>query len=353
MQINESKLEAFMGRLLQEMGAAMNVGLVNIGDQLGLYKAMTCAGWLTAAELAEKTATDLRYIREWLSAQVAGQFVDYDPSAGKFRLPDEHAMALAVEDSPCNVAGAYNVIASTIKDQELIAGAFRTGRGVGWHEHHHSLFAGTDRFFRAGYRAHLIQEWLPALDGVAEKLNRGAMVADVGCGLGSSTLLMAEAFPQSRFFGFDYHDGSIEAARRKAVAVGVNGDRLTFEVASAKAFPGSGYSLITVFDSLHDMGDPVGAARHIRQALSPDGVFMIVEPFAHDKLEDNINPVGRMYYSASTMVCTPGSRAQEVGLALGAQAGEEKIRDVVMQAGFTRFRRATQTPFNLVFEARP
>lgn len=353
MHIDQSKLEAFMGRLLQEMGAAMNVGLVNIGDQLGLYKAMTGAGWLTPAELAAKTETDERYIREWLSSQAAGQFVDYDPSTHKFRLPDEHAMALAMEESPCNVAGAYNVIASTIKDQELIADAFRSGRGVGWHEHHHSLFSGTDRFFRPGYRTHLVNEWLPALTGVADKLNQGATAADVGCGFGSSTLLMAQAFPKSQFFGFDYHDGSIEGARRRAVEAGIGTHRLSFEVASAKAFPGSGYSLITVFDSLHDMGDPVGAARHIRQALDPDGVFMIVEPFANDSLEENINPIGRMYYSASTMVCTPGSRAQEVGLALGAQAGEENIRGVVMAAGFTRFRRATQTPFNLVFEARP
>lgn len=352
MQIDPGKLDQFMGKMLGELGAAINAALVLTGDRLGLYKAMAGAGPLTTAALAAKTGCDERYLREWLSAQAAGGIVTYDAPTQSFTLPDEHAFALAVEDSPAFLPGAFQVIASVMKDEPRISEAFRTGEGVGWHEHHPDLFAGTERFFRPGYAAHLVGEWLPALDGMEAKLKAGAKVADVGCGYGSSTILMAKAYPQSRFFGFDYHDGSVEAARQAAVKAGV-ADRVTFDVASAKAFPAEGYDLVAMFDCLHDMGDPAGAARHVLSTLRPDGAWMIVEPFAGDRLEDNLNPVGRMFYCASTMVCTPGSRAQEVGLCLGAQAGEERLRQVVTSGGFTRFRRATQTPFNLIFEARP
>jgi len=350
--MNHEKLDAFLGRMLGELGAAINVPLMLIGDRLGLFRAMHGAGPVTAGELAQKTGTDERYVKEWLSAMAAGAIVDYDPSSGAFHLPEEHAFALAVEDSPANLQGAFSVISSTYYDWERIAAAYRTGEGVGWHEHHHTLFQGTDRFFRPGYRANLVQSWIPSLNGVQDRLANGAKAADIGCGFGSSTILMAEAYPQSQFFGFDYHDSSIEAARREADRAGVS-NRVFFDVASAKAFPGENYDFITVFDCLHDMGDPVGAAAHIRRALKPDGVFMIVEPFAGDRLEDNLNPVGRMFYSASAMICTPGSRAQEVGACLGAQAGEARLRAVAEQAGFSRFRRAAQTPFNLIFEAMP
>ena len=351
MQVDQGKLEALMGRMVGELGAAINVPLMMIGDRLSLFKAMAQAGPLTSSQLAERTRTDERYVREWLSAMAAGGIVTFDPAANAFTLPNEQALALAVEDSPVNLQGVFSVIASTFCDWECIADAFKTGRGVGWHEHHPSLFSGTDRFFRPGYKARLVAEWIPALDGVQQRLEAGGKVADIGCGFGSSTILMAKAFPQSRFFGFDYHDASIEAARRSAEAEGLSG-RVTFEVASAKAFNGEGFDLVTVFDCLHDMGDPAGAARHIRKSLQPEGVFMIVEPFAGDRLEDNLNPVGRLFYGASTMICTPGSRAQEVGACLGAQAGEARMREVAAKAGFTRFRRAAETPFNLIYEAK-
>jgi SAM-dependent methyltransferase len=352
MQIDNLKLEQFMGRMLGELGAAMNIPLMMIGDRLGLFAAMAGQPPMTAAQLAVKTNTDERYVTEWLSALAAGHIVEYHAAEGAFTLPNEHAMAFAVEDSPANLNGAFSVITSCYLDWETIAQAFRTGNGVGWHEHHPCLFHGTDRFFRPGYRAHLVAEWIPALDGMEARMKAGARVADVGCGYGSSTILMAQAYPNSRFYGFDYHDASIERARQAAREAGVD-DRVTFDVASAKAFPGEGFDMVAVFDCLHDMGDPAGAARHIRQALKPDGVFMIVEPYAADRLEQNLNPVGRMFYAASTMVCTPGSRAQEVGACLGAQAGEARMRKVVSEAGFTRFRRAAETPFNLIFEARP
>jgi SAM-dependent methyltransferase len=352
MEVDDAKLEAFMGRMVGELGAAINVPLMMIGDRLGLFKAMAGAGALTSQQVAEKAGTDERYTREWLSAMAAGDIVAFDPAANTFTLPNEQALALAIDDSPVNLQGAFSVISSTYSDWERLAEAFQSGRGVGWHEHHPSLFSGTDRFFRPGYKAHLISEWLPALDGIEQRLKAGAKVADVGCGFGSSTILMAQAYPNSRFFGFDYHDASVEAARRAAEAAGIT-DRVTFEVASAKAFDGDGYDLVTVFDCLHDMGDPEGAAAHIRKTLKPDGAFMIVEPFAGDRLEDNLNPVGRMFYAASAMVCTPGSRAQEVGACLGAQAGEARMKDVATKAGFSRFRRAAETPFNLIYEARP
>ena len=351
MQIDQTKLEKFMGQALGELGAGMNAALVIIGDKLGLYKAMAGVGPMTSTELAQKTATAERYVREWLSAQAAGGFVTYDAATGRFALPDEQAFALAVEDSPAYLPGAYQVIASVIRDEPRITEAFRTGAGVGWHEHCADLFQGTERFFRPSYAANLVSSWIPALKGVEARLQAGAKVADVGCGHGASTILMAKAYPKSQFVGFDYHAPSIEAAWMAAEKAGL-ADRVGFQVAWAKQFPGKGYDLVAFFDCLHDMGDPAGAARHVRETLAPDGTWMIVEPFAHDRVEQNLNPVGRVYYGASTMICTPASRAQEVGLALGAQAGEARLRDVVMAGGFKSFRRATETPFNMVFEAR-
>jgi SAM-dependent methyltransferase len=348
--IDEGKLDEFMGRFVGDLGAALSAALVVIGDRLGLYRAMADGEPVTPEQLAERTGTDPRYVREWLSGQAAGGYVTY--ANGSFSLSPEQSFALAQEGSPAFVPGAFQLATSLVKDEEKISSAFRTGSGVGWHEHHHDLFAGTERFFRPGYAANLISSWLPALDGVHEKLERGSLVADVGCGHGASTILMAEAYPRSEFVGFDYHEGSIAAAREKASSAGLDG-RVSFEVAAAKEYPGDGYDLVAMFDCLHDMGDPVGAATHVLETLGSDGTWMIVEPYAGDQLEDNLNPVGRVFYSASTLVCTPASRDQEVGLALGAQAGEARLRDVVTQGGFTRFRRATETPFNLVLEARP
>jgi SAM-dependent methyltransferase len=352
LNVDEARLNEFMGKALADMGAAINTALVLIGDRLGLYKAMAGAGPMTSAEVAGKTGTAERYVREWLAAQAAGGYLTYDAESGKFTLPDEQAMALAVENSPAFIPGAYQIIASTILDEPKVREAFQSGAGVGWHEHNCNLFEGTERFFRPGYSAHLVSEWIPALDGVEAKLKAGATVADVGCGFGVSTILMARAYPRSRFFGFDYHEPSIEWARGAAARAGVS-DRVTFEVASAKSFPGKDYDLVAFFDCLHDMGDPVGASTHVLQSLKPDGSWMIVEPFANDRVEDNLNPVGRIYYSASTLICTPASLSQEVGLGLGAQAGEARLRSVVTEGGFTRFRRAAETPFNLVLEARP
>jgi 2-polyprenyl-3-methyl-5-hydroxy-6-metoxy-1,4-benzoquinol methylase len=302
--------------------------------------------------LARRTSTAERYVREWLCNQTAGGYVTYDRDADRFYLTEEQAFAMADENSPVFLPGAFQVALAAAKSEEQITERFRTGDGMGWHEHDPELFTGTERFFRPGYAAHLIAEWIPALDGVAEKLTRGARVADVGCGLGASTILMAGAYPQSEFIGFDYHDKSIATARQRAQDAGLDG-RIRFEVAKAKEFPGSGYDFVTFFDCLHDMGDPVGAAAHVRSTLKDDGTWLIVEPFAGDTLEDNFNPIGRAYYGASTLLCTPASLSQEVGLALGAQAGEKRLREVVTAGGFTRFRRATQTPFNLIFEARP
>jgi SAM-dependent methyltransferase len=351
MQIDQTKLEKFMGQALGELGAGMNAALVIIGDKLGLYKAMAGAGPMTSAELAQKTSTNDRYVREWLNAQAAGGFVTYDATTERFTLPDEQALALAVEDSPAYLPGAYQVIASVLKDEPRITEAFRTGAGVGWHEHCADLFQGTERFFRPSYAANLVSSWIPALDGMDARLQAGAKVADVGCGHGASTILMAKAYPKSQFVGFDYHAPSIEHAWQTAEKAGVQ-DRVGFQVAWAKGFPGKNYDLVAFFDCLHDMGDPAGAAAHVHQSLAPGGTWMIVEPFAHDRLEQNLNPVGRVFYSASTMICTPASRAQEVGLALGAQAGEQRLREVVMQGGFKSFRRATETTFNMVLEAR-
>jgi SAM-dependent methyltransferase len=349
-QIDEAKLDEFMGHFVGDLGAALSAALVVIGDRLGLYRAMADGRGVTPDELAERTGTDARYVREWLSNQAAGGYVSY--SDGLFSLTPEQSLALAQEGSPAFVPGAFQLATSLVKDEEKIRQAFQSGDGVGWHEHHHDLFQGTERFFRPGYAANLISSWIPALDGVQAKLESGALVADVGCGHGASTILMAEAFPNSEFVGFDYHEESIEQARRTASGAGLDG-RVSFEVAPAKQYPGDGYDLVAMFDCLHDMGDPVGASAHVLQTLDADGTWMIVEPYANDRLEDNLNPVGRVYYGASTLVCTPASRDQEVGLALGAQAGEARLREVVTAGGFTRFRRATETPFNLVLEARP
>jgi SAM-dependent methyltransferase len=334
------------------MGAAINAALIVLGDRLGLYKAMAGAGPLTSAELARKTGLSERYVREWLASQAAGSFVTYDAATQSFTLPPEQAFALAVEDSPVFLPGFFQLVSAVIKDVPKIEDGFRTGKGVGWHEHSHDLFHGTERFFRPNYRAHLVSEWIPALDGVEAKLKAGAEVTDVGCGLGTSTILMAQAYPKSKFAGFDYHDGSIELAKQAAGKAGVS-DRVRFEVSAAKNYPGRSYDFVAFFDCLHDMGDPEGAARHVRESLDHDGTWMIVEPFANDRLEDNLNPIGRVFYGASTTLCTPASLSQEVGLALGAQAGEKRLTEVLKAAGFTRVRRAAQTPFNIVLEARP
>ena len=315
-RIDQTKLDEFLGRFVGDLGAALSAALVVIGDRLGLYRAMRDGEPVSAEQLAERTGTDPRYVREWLSNQAAGGYVTYDPDGEEFFLSPEQSFALAQEGSPAFIPGAFQVATAAIKDEEKIERAFQSGDGVGWHEHHHDLFAGTERFFRPGYAANLISSWIPALDRVQAKLEQGARVADVGCGHGASTILMAQAFPNSEFIGFDYHGPSIEHARQAAVDAGVD-DRVRFEVASAKEYPGGPYELVAMFDCLHDMGDPVGAAAHVLDSLSPDGTWLIVEPYAGDRLQDNLNPVGRVYYGASTLICTPASRDQEVGLALG------------------------------------
>jgi SAM-dependent methyltransferase len=349
--LDQAKLHEFVMRAVGEMGAAMNAALIVIGDKLGLYKAMSGAGPMTSADLAKKTGTAERYVREWLASQAAGGFVTYDAASGRYTLPPEQALALADETSPVFLPGFFEIVAACMKDEAKIADAFRSGKGVGWHEHDHGLFAGTERFFRPNYRAHLVSEWIPALGDTESKLKAGARVADVGCGLGTSTILMAQAYPKSTFVGFDYHDGSIKMAREAATKAGVS-DRVKFEVAKAKDYPGKGFELVAFFDCLHDMGDPEGAARHVKESLASGGAWMIVEPFANDKLEDNLNPIGRVYYAASTMLCTPASLSQEVGLALGAQAGEGRLSKILKNAGFSSVRRAAETPFNIVLEAR-
>ena len=349
--MDQQKLDAFMGKFVGDLGAALHAGTVVLGEQLGLYKALAAAP-MTSFELAEKTSTSERYVREWLAAQAASGYVMYDPATARYSLSEEQAFALADEGSPAYIPGAFQLTLGALKSVGKLAQTFRTGLGFGWHQHDAWLFEGTEKFFRPGYAANLASSWIPALEGVEAKLKQGANVADVGCGHGASTILMAQTYPHSRFTGFDYHRPSVEWARKSAEAAGVAA-RVRFEVASAKEFPGRDYDLVTMFDCLHDMGDPGGASAHVLKALRPDGTWMIVEPFANDRLEDNLNPVGRVFYSASTLICTPCSRSQEVGLALGAQAGEVKLREVVTTSGFKRFRRATQTPFNLIFEARP
>ncbi len=352
MSIDEQKLNELLGKFVGDLGATMHAGSIVIGEKLGLYKAMAEPNErITAAELAKRTGTNERYVREWLNANAAGGYVQYDAANDSYYMTDEQAFVMTNEDNPAYLPGAFILATSALKAVPKMIDRFKTGDGLGWHEHDPDLFCGTELFFRPGYIANLVGSWIPALDGVEEKLKAGAKVADVGCGLGASTILMAQAFPKSDFVGFDYHDKSIESARAKAEAAGV-GDRVKFEVAASKEFPGGDYDLVTFFDCLHDMGDPVGAASHVKKALKPDGTWMIVEPFANDKAEDNHNPVGRVYYAASTLICTPASRSQEVGLGLGAQAGEARLGEVVKKGGFTRFRRATETPFNLVLEAR-
>ena len=353
MSLNEDKLNALLGKFVGDLGATMHAGSIVIGEKLGLYKAMAIPDErVTAAELAKRTDTNERYVREWLNANAASGYIEYDADQDAYYMTPEQSFVMTNEENAAYLPGAFILATSALRSVPALVDRFRTGDGFGWHEHHEDLFRGTELFFRPGYIANLVSSWIPALDDVEEKLNSGAKVADVGCGLGASTILMAKAFPNSEFVGFDYHDKSIEAARRKADEAGV-GDRVKFEVSSSKAFPGDSYDLVTFFDCLHDMGDPVGAAAHVRKALKDDGTWMIVEPFANDSIAENLNPVGRVYYSASTMICTPASRSQEVGLGLGAQAGEARLRGVANEGGFTRFRRATETPFNLVLEARP
>jgi SAM-dependent methyltransferase len=347
--MDEAKLNDFMGRLVGDMGGAAVMANVILGEELGLYKAMADGAPLTPEELAAKTGCHPRLLREWLSAQAASGYIEHE--GGHFRLPEEQAMALANEDSPVYVAGGAVVLASMYLDKDKLVAAMRGDGALSWADHHPCLFSGTERFFRPGYRAHLVSEWLPALEGVVARLQAGAKVADIGCGHGASTVILAQSFPNSTIHGFDFHAPSIEQARQRAAQAGVS-DRAVFAQASAKEFPGDDFDLVCYFDCLHDMGDPVGAAKRAHAALKPGGTVLLVEPFANDRLEDNLNPVGRLFYAASTCICTPNSLSQEVGLGLGAQAGEQRLREVFRKAGFAHFRRATETPFNLVLEAR-
>ena len=351
-QLDPEKLQEFVFRAVDEVGATLNAALVVMGDRLGLYRALADAGPVTPGELAGRTETAERYVREWLNAQAAGGYVEYDADRGRYSLPPEQTVALTDESSPAYLPGFFQLAIGSVLDSPRITEAARSGEGIGWHDHVEQVHEGCERFFRPGYNAHLLTEWLPALDGVVEKLEHGGSVADVGCGHGASTVLMAQAFPASRFHGFDYYDDALEIARERAREAGVAGS-VAFATAPAASYSGDGYDLVTMFDCLHDMGDPVGAARHVRSTLAPDGSWMIVEPRAGDRVEENLNPVGRAYYGFSTLLCTPSSLSQEVGLALGAQAGEARIREVVLGAGFASFRRVAETPFNMVFEARP
>ena len=349
MCIDEARLNEFLGRAVGDLGAAISATLILVGDQLGYYRALAKEA-LSPAELAERTGTHERYAREWLGNQAAGGYVQYDADDGRYRLSEEQALCLADPGGPVDLPGAYSIVEAAFHALERTKQNFRSGAGMEWGEHHPCLFHGTERFFRAGYNAHLLGEWLPALDGVLDKLRQGGKVADVGCGHGASTTLMAKAFPNTSFIGYDYHPASIETARRRAQEAGI--DNAYFEVADATGYSGRNFDLIAFFDCLHDMGDPVGAARHAREALKPDGHCLLVEPFAGDRVEDNLNPVGRVYYGASSQICVPVSLARH-GPALGAQAGQARLQQVMSEGGFTRFRRATQTPFNLVLEARP
>lgn len=350
--VDETKLQEFIGKVVNEWGAAEGALITFVGDRLGLFKAMVRAGELTPEELAIKTGTHPRIIKEWLAGQAAGGFVDYNSANGTYTLPEEQAFALSDENSPAYVAGFYQSLVSLFKDEEKIIEAFRTGKGLGWGDHHHYLFEGTERFFKPNYVANLITSWIPALEDVEHRLtNEGAKVADVGCGHGASTVLMAKAYPNSKIVGFDSHEPSIEWARKHAEKEGLR--NITFEVAKSTDYPGDDYDLVAFFDCFHDMGNPAGAAKHVLQTLKKkDGTWMLVEPFANDRVEDNLNPLGRLFYSVSSIVCVPAS-LNEDGPALGAQAGEKRIAETVKSAGFSKFRRATQTPFNLVFEARP
>lgn len=350
--IDQAKLAAFLGQVVDEVGAAYNAVLTAIGDELGLYRVLAGAGSLSSAELAERSGTAERYVREWANAQAASGFLRYDPAAGTYELPPEQAFVLADETSPVHLAGMFQAAPAVFAMTPKIVEAFRTGSGIGWHEHGHALFEGTERFFRSGYRANLVSEWIPALDGVEAKLQSGISVADVGCEHGASTILLAEAYPNSTFVGYDYHPDSIDAARRRAAAAGPGADRLRFEVAGADRYPGT-YELVAIFDALHDMGDPIAVGRHVHESLTPDGTLMLFEPAAGDQVADNLNPIGRLYYAISSMICTPASLAQPGRMALGAQAGPAKLGEVLAAGGFSRVREAARTQFNIVLEARP
>jgi SAM-dependent methyltransferase len=352
MAIDESKIEEFMGKVVTELGAAEGVALHRIGDQLGIWKAMAGAGPLTAADVAERSGCSERYLQEWLSAEAVGGYIEYDESTGTFTLDDLVAAAMSDEDSPLFVGGAWQLACSVFTDLPKVTKAFTTGGGVGWADHSHDLFEGVERFFRPGYNANLVSEWLPALDGVVEKLEAGARVADVGCGHGASTIILAQAFPNSTFVGFDNHDASIVIARKAAAEAGV-ADRVSFEVAPAQSYPGTGYDLVCFFDCLHDMGDPDGAAKHVRSTLADDGTWLLVEPYSNGSLAENMNPVGRVYYASSVLICLPASLADEGRRGLGNQVPDDTWADVTAEAGFTQFRRATETAFNRVFEVRP
>jgi 2-polyprenyl-3-methyl-5-hydroxy-6-metoxy-1,4-benzoquinol methylase len=338
--------------MLSDLGGAASIALVRIGDSLGLYKTLHERGPMTVAELAAAARVNERYLLEWLSHQAASNYLSYEPTTRKFTLPPEQAMVFAVEDSPVYMSAAFESMASLLNNQEKVQPVFKTGGGVAWGDQASCLFCAVARFFRPGYQNNLVSNWLPALDGVVEKLQRGAKVADVGCGHGWSTVFMAKAFPNSKFVGYDFHPSSIEAAAAHAREHGVT-ENIRFEVATAKGYPEKNFDLVAFFDCLHDMGDPAGAAAHVRQSPKPDGSWMIVEPIAGDRLEDNLNPVGRIYYAASTMVCLPTSLSQEVGAALGAQAGEARLREVITAGGFRTVRRAAETAFNMILEARP
>ncbi len=349
--VDESKLNEFIGQMLGDLGGAASIAMVRIGDGLGLYKALQAKGPMTCAELAKDASVNERYLREWLSHQAASHYLSYDPLTSKFALPPEQAMVFAIEDSPVYMMGGFDLMVALMENQAKVQAAFKSGGGVAWGDQAGCMFCAVARFFRPGYQNNLIQSWLPALDGVVAKLERGATVADVGCGHGWSTVLMAKAFPKSTFVGYDFHPASIAAAEAHARSHDVAANT-RFEVATAKEYPGKDFDLVTCFDCLHDMGDPAGAAAHIRGSLKPDGTWMVVEPMARDRLEDNINPVGRLFYAGSTMICVPTSLSQEVGAALGAQAGEARLREIMGGAGFGKVRRATETPFNMILEAR-
>ncbi len=351
MELNEAKLHEFLGKMVQDLGAAASASLVITGDKLGLYKTLAANGPLTSEELAKRTGTGERYVREWLSAQAASGYVEYDAARNNFTMTPEQIAVFADEDSPVNMTGGFYSLSAVMADEPKVSEAFRSGEGISWGDHDACLFCGTEKFFKPSYRAHLTSSWIPALNGVEEKLKSGARVADIGCGHGASTMVMAETYPNSKFSGYDFHHPSIVHARHAAKSNGCN--NVYFETVTARKSPGADYDLVAFFDCLHDMGDPVGALSHALDILKPDGTCMIVEPFAHDSLEKNLNALGRVYYSFSTAICTPSALSQEGGMALGAQAGEARIREVATKAGFTHFRRAAETPFNLIYEARP
>lgn len=351
MNLDEAKLHEFLGKMVCDLGAGVSAALVVIGDKLDLYKTLAGEGPLNSKELAERTGTNERYVREWLAAQAASGYVEYDAEREAFWMSPEQAAVFADDDSPVNMTGGFYSLASVINDEPKVTSAFQTGLGISWGDHDSCLFCGVEKFFKPGYQANLTSAWIPSLDGVDQKLKEGALVADIGCGRGASTMVMARAYPKSRFFGFDFHHPSIVHARDIARESGL--ENVRFETVTARKSPGDDYDLVAFFDCLHDMGDPVGALSHAREMLKPDGTCMMVEPFAHDTLADNLNPVGRVYYSFSTAICTPSALSQEGGMSLGAQAGEARIGKVVKEAGFTKFRRASETPFNLILEARP